>query len=223
MLDWLIDLDKSLLLFCNAHHTMWADNYFWMLSARWYNLFLILPLLYIVLSSRKWAEASMVLLAIAVTILLCDQIASSVCKPLFERLRPTHDPSLSVIIVNNYRGGLYGFVSSHAANSFGVATLLCLIFRDRLFTISIFLWAIVVSYSRIYLGVHFPGDILAGATLGCIVGWGIFRLYNSVRKLTLSSRCNVSLQSPYFRDVKAKYFAIYIFLLLLFTLVVASC
>lgn len=91
-------------------------------------------------------------------------------KPIFERVRPSRDPALEgmVHIVNGYRGGLYGFASSHAANAFGVATFVYLMLPERKYFIWLFFWAALVSYTRIYLGVHYPGDILAGAIVGVL-------------------------------------------------------
>ena len=85
-----------------------------------------------------------------------------------------------VDVVRGYRGGKYGFVSSHAANAFGVVTFLSLLFRRKSLTLGLLFWAFLHSYTRIYLGVHFPGDIVCGGLLGALVGWAVFRLYGCV-------------------------------------------
>lgn len=112
------------------------------------------------------------------TILLADQVSSGLMKPYFERLRPCHNPELEgLLYVYGRCGGLYGFVSSHAANTFGVATFLTLILRKKQKGIKwLFLYAVIVSYSRIYLGVHYPLDVLFGALVGVLsayLSWAV--------------------------------------------------
>ena len=100
-------------------------------------------------------------------------------KPFFERLRPTHEPGFDGLVhtVYGYRGGKFSFSSGHAANTFGIATIAWLLFRTRIRLIGlIFLWAALVSYTRIYLGVHYPGDILVGASIGVSLGWIIYKI-----------------------------------------------
>lgn len=118
-------------------------------------------------------------LAVGLCVLIADQVASGFCKPFFERLRPTHDPELKDIlhIVNDYRSSLYGFCSSHASNTFGIATLTCLLFRNKCYSALIFSWAALNCYSRMYLGVHFPLDIVCGALVGVAAGYISYCLY----------------------------------------------
>ena len=223
MLDWLISLDKELLLWCNSMHTPWLDNFMWMVSERWLNIAMLIPLIIILVHRRKGKEALLLILTIVVIVLLCDQIASSFFKPMFQRLRPSHDPTLDVTLVNGYTGGLYGFISSHASNTFGVAIFLLLLFRNCYFTAAVLFWAVLVSYSRIYMGVHFPGDILCGAALGVVIGYAIYHLYEWVRARLYHSHCLSSQQNPYRKDGYAIPFAIYIPLLFVTLLVIALC
>lgn len=158
-------IDEVAFMMLNGSHCAYADSVMWLMTGRWAYVLMILAFAY--LSFRKGLKFGLiVLVAIALTIALSDQLASSLIKPLVCRLRPSHTPYLNAYVLNDYRGGMYGFVSSHAANSFGVAMFVILLFRNRMVGVSMLLWAAVVSYSRIYLGVHYPGDIICGAVLG---------------------------------------------------------
>ncbi len=136
----------------------------------------------------------MVVLSVALVIFLADRVSSGVFKPLFHRFRPSHEPTLEglVHLVNGYAGGRYGFISSHAANTFGVATFLGLLMRSSRMTTVLFCWACLSSYSRIYLGVHYPFDILAGATWGCIAGTSVYALHRYLSRKYASSNATWS-------------------------------
>ena len=123
------------------------------------------------------------LLMVALVIVLTDGITSTICKPLFARFRPTHDPDIMymVDVVNGYRAYKYGFMSSHAANSFGLAMFVMLLVKNRLLSISLIAWALINCYSRIYLGVHYPGDIICGILVGILSGLVVYRLYDYIR------------------------------------------
>jgi undecaprenyl-diphosphatase len=116
-------------------------------------------------------------LGLALCVLLADRISSGFFKPFVARLRPTHALGEAVHIVRDYRGGRYGFVSSHAANMFAVAVYSLLVVRRTYFTVFMLLFALFVSYTRIYLGVHYPLDIICGGLLGAGIGWGVAALY----------------------------------------------
>ena len=184
MLEQLIEWDKTVFLFLNNTHTPFWDHFMWIYTGRLTWIPLIVALLF-VLFRKNWKEATLVVVALALTITLCDQFASTLCKPYFARFRPAQDPDFSpfVQIVNGYRGGRYGFISSHAANSFGAVVLLALIFRNRLFTITGLVWAAVNCYSRIYLGKHFPMDLVWGALVGAVLGYAAWRLF---RRFTMN-------------------------------------
>ncbi|MFT3739206.1 MAG: phosphatase PAP2 family protein [Breznakibacter sp.] len=181
MIDTLIDLDKSLLQTLNNCHTPFWDNFFWMVTAipTWIPFYLVI--LYVIVRNQPkgwWFT----FIALGLMVTLSDQISNNLFKDMFERLRPSRDPSMAglVQLVAGYTGGKYGFVSSHAANSFALAMFGSLLFRHRLFAWSIFAWATLNSYSRIYLGVHFPGDIICGALLGLLIGWLVYVGYRYV-------------------------------------------
>jgi undecaprenyl-diphosphatase len=173
-------LDQQLFLFLNSHNSPFWDRIMWIISAilTWVPLYLAILIALAIKYKRKFL---VLVLIIIIAITLSDQL-SVIIKNNVHRLRPSHEPAIAglVHIVRDYRGGSYGFVSSHAANCFTVALLSLLLIRKKWFTFSILFWAMVVSYSRIYLGVHYPGDVIFGSLLGILTGWGIFKLYKLV-------------------------------------------
>ncbi|HEX6890313.1 MAG TPA: phosphatase PAP2 family protein [Chryseolinea sp.] len=192
MIDAIIELDKQLFLIFNGMHTKWLDPVMELFSKTAASVPLYAFLLYQlfrVFKERSWG----VLLSIGLLILMTDQFTSSLMKPFFERLRPSHEPSLQglVHLVNGYSGGNYGFASSHAANTFGMAMFLsCLLKQEKPWINWLFLWAAFVSYTRIYLGVHYPGDILVGALIGILFGWLVFKLYIHTGMLVAKRRAS---------------------------------
>lgn len=172
MIEYLNDIDTDALLAVNGMHDLFQDAFWWMVSAKWSSLLMVLALVWILLRQNR-RHALLVLAMLVLAVLMADQVSSGLIKHLVERLRPTHDPSLEsmVHVINGYRGGLYGFVSSHAANFFAVSTFLSLVMRQRWVAFSLFTWALLQCYSRMYLGVHYPGDILGGIVVGVLAGW----------------------------------------------------
>ena len=172
-----MDIDAEALLAVNGMYSSFQDALWWMVSAKWSSALLVLSLLWILIHKNR-RHALLVLAMVALAVLLADQVSSGLIKHLVERLRPTHDPSLenAVHIVNGYRGGMYGFVSSHAANFFAIATLVSFIMRHRLIVMALYGWGLAQCYSRMYLGVHYPGDILGGIIVGVLAGWLVWRL-----------------------------------------------
>ena len=182
----LLELDKVITLAINSCHSPFFDNFFYIYTQT--QTWILSIVLLFVWMWRKWGVRSLYVVAgIAFCILLADQISSSLLKPLVARLRPTHDPEIADLIhtVNGYRGGLYGFVSSHSANAFAFVTFLSLFFRSRICTIVFVIWAVLMAYSRVYLGVHYVGDIVCGAILGIFVGLFVYKLFS--RKISLIS------------------------------------
>ena len=183
-MEKLLELDREIFLALNSgfrHPFLDQLMMFLSTTSAWIPLYLCL--LYLLVRNYK-KETWLILLTVALTILLADQITSSVMKPFFERLRPSHEPSLAeqIFIVNKYRGGKFGFASSHAANTFGIATLMWFFLRNYRPWISLlFLWALFVGYTRIYLGVHYPGDILVGFLVGFVCAWVSYFLFFFVR------------------------------------------
>ena len=148
---------------------------------------LILVLLYVLFKNRHWREVLLFIACLALIILITDRFSSGFCKPFFHRLRPSHEPALEglVDLVNDRRGGLYGFISSHAANTFGAWAFIALYFRRHSVTWTVFFWAALCSYSRIYLGLHYPGDILCGALFGLCIGVLVYLLFSFLHRRLL--------------------------------------
>ena len=166
-------MDRQLMLVLNYDGGVVQD---WCWQACSSRLIWMLPAVYFVYrlfaQQRRWPDAAVLLLGLVLTVTLCDQVSSGLIKPLVGRLRPSHTPALAGLLhlVDGYRGGLYGFVSSHAANSFGAVVYVALILRRWRITLAMVALAMAAGYSRIYLGVHYPGDVLAGALLGAAIG-----------------------------------------------------
>ena len=176
MVETLVKWDTHLFLFLNGLHSPFWDSIMLFASGKLTWLPLYFLLLYFIARTYKW-KTLWWLLAIAIVIVVADQISVSAFKNVFQRLRPCRTPELTGLIhlVGNC-GGKYGFVSSHAANTFGVAVFLSLLFRNKLATYGLLFWAAFVSYSRIYLGVHYPGDVICGAILGLGVGISVWSI-----------------------------------------------
>lgn len=186
-----MEIDTQLFLFLNRLHTGWLDTVMVSITEMWPWIPLYILLLFMVFKhygKRGW----WILLAVGVVILCSDQLSAHVCKPLFQRLRPCFNPDLEglVHLPKGLPGGRYGFVSSHAANTFAVAAFLTATLRKNYKSIGwwLYAWALVSSYSRIYIGVHYPGDILAGTALGILIGLIIWKLMKLIFKDHLDTR-----------------------------------
>lgn len=188
----LIDVDKLLLLKLNGSDSLFWDGFMYIVTKTQTWIPAAIALLYVVFKNNNIRRSITILCLIAIVITLADQTASGLCKPLFERFRPTKDPEFMymVDVVNNYRaGGRYGFISSHAANTFAVATFISLLVRNTRMTLMMYIWALIPTYSRVYLGVHYPGDVFFGLIDGILCGAFVYFIYKFVlKKLSLKQR-----------------------------------
>lgn len=182
---WLSDIDARLLLIVNGAHSPFFDSVMWCISGRWIWVPFYAVLAYLLFRRMSWKRASICLVTIGLIILAADQTCATLIRPEIGRLRPANlnNPLSSFVhVVNGYRGGRYGFPSCHAANTFALAVFMSLVIRHKCFTVMMFSWAFVVSYSRMYLGVHYFGDLFCGATIGSLFAVLFYYLQNYLFK-----------------------------------------
>lgn len=183
MIETLNNFDTQLFYLINGHHCTAMDWVMWVFTARWsWIIVIVAAFCFSTLrhEPRKWW---IVLAGIALCFLLADQGSVQLFKNTVCRLRPCH----ALPDVHMFRegcGGLYGFISSHAANAFAIATFFCLRYwkRDKIVPVCMIVWACLTSYSRAYLGKHYPGDLICGALFGILVGIVILQVTSCTEK-----------------------------------------
>jgi undecaprenyl-diphosphatase len=181
MIDWLDQIDRNLFLYFNGFYSNFSDQvWIWLTYApTWIPLYVLLFYFFIKVFKK---EGFYMIAGLLLVVLACDQFTSTFMKPYFARWRPCHDPVIGHLVhVAEGCGGQFGFASSHSANSFGIAMFAFMVFRHFWrWTWLMFVWAAVVAFSRIMVGVHYPGDILVGGILGIVFGWLIFKALNEI-------------------------------------------
>jgi len=193
MLETIKSIDESLFLFLNSYHSLFFDRLMWLFSNKffWAPLYAwFLWILYKKYPRQYWT----VLVTIVLMIIVSDQFCN-LAKYSVMRLRPSQEPHLRAMvhIVNNYRGGMYSFYSGHASNAFAVAFFMITIvagIRKYIIPVSI-AYAMLTAYSRIYLGVHYPGDIAAGIIMGTLLGIGFAIAHDKVRARYFAQNINI--------------------------------
>jgi undecaprenyl-diphosphatase len=192
MLDYLNQIDRAILVFFNQQYSPFWDELMLLITGKyiWIPLYVVLiGLLIYKLKKTSWIA----ILTLVLTITVADQFASSFCKPTFKRLRPCHDDAIkSQLHIIKPAGSQYGFISSHAANTFALATFIFMAFKSdqKWIGYTLFIWAAMVSLSRVYLGVHYPGDVLAGGVTGIVWGWCFWKIYQKSSAYWLKNNQN---------------------------------
>jgi len=182
MIDYLNTLDTNLFLSINGFYNSLFDAVMVFISGKLSWLPLYIFLLYIIIRQYKW-KSLLILAFIGLLILAADQLSVHAFKNTFQRLRPCHNEEL-ILLVHTVKGcgGQFGFVSSHAANSFALLVFISLLLKKfyNWLPPALLVWGILIAYSRVYLGVHYPGDVLGGALLGSGIGWILYLVYQQV-------------------------------------------
>ena len=179
MIEWLNDIDTELLLFLNGFHNSFFDTLMYYVSQTFTWIPFYILLIFFILKKQSYRNGAIALLFLIISVSVADFFSVHLFKEVFQRLRPCHNGELQGLIhlVRNKCGGMYGFISSHASNTFAVAMFVSLFFKNKYVWMGMFLWSTIISYSRIYLGVHYPGDVIAGALWGMTIAFIVFKIY----------------------------------------------
>ena len=183
-LQRLVDIDKQVMLALNGSNSLYMDGVMRIYTTAVVWIPVALVLLFIVLKNNSPRGSLLAVLAVTLTLVVTSQISSHLIQPLADRLRPCDDPSIMQFIdtFDGYCGVGYSFTSSHACNTFGLFAFVSLLIRNRALSLTLLLWACINGYTRIYLGVNYPGDVLCGAILGAVIGTIIYLIYSFVQK-----------------------------------------
>lgn len=178
--DKIEQLDQELLLWINQQHSLFFDDVMWSVSSKWFGIPFYLLVAFLLYKKLGIKNSFIALAVIGASIGLADLISTELFKNLIQRYRPTHHLGLKdqLHIVNDYRGGMFGFVSSHAANMMAFAISSILFIQKKWLLILLLIFALLVAYSRVYLGVHYPLDVFFGADLGASIGFILYYFSN---------------------------------------------
>ena len=181
MTTFLLPGEKELFFVINGAHTPFMDGVMWLYSGMEIWVPLVLALLFTMMYKKSWREWALILLSFVVLALVCDYVSAGLFKPWVQRPRPSGFPGVAELVwtlgERKIDSGSYGFISGHSTQCFAIAMFSSLVFRKKLYTGVAFGWALIMGYSRIYLGAHFPGDVLGGMIAGMILAYVVYKLY----------------------------------------------
>lgn len=183
MLELINEIDGQMLMAVNSLHTPFLDGFMKACTGRWIWVPMYVFLAWYLVKQQGWRNGVACIVAIGLAVAISDQTCATFIRPMVERLRPTHSPDAmfaAIQIVDGYRGGMYGFPSCHAANSAALAAFFMFLGPRTPVSLMLVGWALLNCYTRMYLGVHFPGDLAVGAVIGTAAAW---LCYMGVRRL----------------------------------------
>ena len=176
----LTDIDRSILAFFNGSDSLFVDNLAVILTSGLTWIPLYLSLLYVVIKNNETMKQIMLVIGcVILSIVLSDGVADFIVKPMVERLRPSNDPLIkyTVNVVEGIRGNSYSFFSAHASNTFCIAMFFSLLVRNKVFVVTMVSWSLINCWTRMYLGLHYPSDILVGLIWGGVSGSLAYYIY----------------------------------------------
>ena len=178
----MLELDRYITLALNGSDNIFMDNLMMTITNTWSWTLVIITLLYVIFKNKGVYEFLLILFAMILMITVADRLCSGLIKPLVARWRPTQDPQIMYLVdvVDGYRGGRFGFFSGHACNTFCMATFMSMLFRHHKLSFILFIWALSTTYTRIYLGVHYVGDVTVGMLVGMLIGLAFYMIYDKI-------------------------------------------
>lgn len=186
----MLELDRYITLALNGSDSIFWDNLMLTVTSTWSWSLVILALMIILFKNNDIRDFLMILIAMGLMIAVADRLCSGLVKPMVARWRPTQDPQIMYLVdvVDGYRGGRFGFFSGHACNTFCMATFMAMLFRHRMTSVVLYLWALTTTYTRIYLGVHYFGDTFVGMIVGIFIGLAFYAVYDRIHSRMSGTR-----------------------------------